>query len=167
MTDDALQKGKDFEVRVAEVLATLCDMHPTRVRVREQPRLELNGGGFVVPDFEVQFDLLFEEGRYLIECQNRKRSSPQVAHKIRHIKGLSSRNRFIFVHAADIPEATRHALETDGVMVMSFEQFASFVARLELQVRIQEKQERPDFDQAFRRYFRGGRGPGDFGPMTS
>ena len=137
------------------------------IRIVRQPKLELNDGSVVIPDFEIQFTLVFEEGRYLVECQNRKRSRAEIAHKIRYIKNLSSRNRFIFVYGTNLPEATRRVLDADGVVVMSFEEFASFVARLDAQVRLQEAEEQIHFDKMFRKYFRGDRGPGSFRPPTS
>lgn len=161
MSDDA-NKGKAFERSVRDVLFALRDKYPDLVRVIEQPRLGLYDGQEVIPDFDLQFDLIFEESRYLIECQDRSRSAPQIAQKIKYMKGLSSRNRFIFVHGAEIPEATRKALEADGVVEMSFEEFVSFVARLEIQLRAQTSLlplEDSKFADEFRKLFPAGRGP--------
>lgn len=141
------QKGKDFETKVRDVLYELREKHPDVVRINEQLHLELYDGQEVIPDFELQFDLLFQEGRYLIECQHRKRSSPQIAQKIKYMKGLSSRNRFIFVYATNIPQSTIKALRADGVLQMAFENFVLFIKRLDIQLINQKKIEKQLLDE--------------------
>lgn len=132
-------KGREFEDRVAGVLNDLKKRHPTRVRVTAQPRIKLYDQQDVIPDFELQVDLPFEEKRFLIECQDRKRSSPGIAQKIKYVKGLSERNSFVFVYADSIPDATRSTLDADGVIVASFEDFVAFIARLETTMRATEE----------------------------
>ncbi len=164
---DEQSKGQAFEAKVGELLAELQSQHPDVVHIVEQPRFELHDGQELIPDFELQFDLLYEEGHYLIECQDRKRSSPQIAQKIKYMKGVSSRNRFIFVYATDIPEATRNALAADGVMHMSFDDFVFFITRMHLALLRQgdpESLRRSDFDDVFRGYYPKDRGPEDFDP---
>lgn len=130
-------KGKDFESRVSTVLEELRQRHPALVEVLAQPHLTLNDGGEVIPDFDLKVDLTFERAGYIIECQDRRRSSAQIAHKIRHVKSLSSRNRFIFIYASSIPAATRRVLDADGVVVMSFDEFVAYIGRLDLVLEIQ------------------------------
>lgn len=130
MSSNSSQKGKRFEDRVADLLEALCAQHPGSVRVTKQPRISLNDGQEVCPDFELQFRLPFEVGRYLLECQDRKRSKPDIAHKIRYVKALSKKNRFIFVHRSRLPETTRRALGADGVLVMDLNQLTTFLKQM-------------------------------------
>ena len=152
------KKGTDFENRVGAVLEDLKNRHSDRVRVMAQPRFKLYDGRDVIPDYELQVDLPFAEKRYLIECQDRKRSAPGIAQKIKYIKGLSERNSFIFVFADSIPEATRDALTADGVIAASFEEFVAFIARLEATMRetrsisrVQDNDVMDDFKRRLRR----------------
>jgi hypothetical protein len=131
MGSESPQKGRRFEEQVGAVLEILLASHPNVVKVARQPRFLLNDGQEVTPDFDLQFELPFEVGHYLIECQDRKRSKADIAQKIRYIKILSPRNRFIFVYSSSLPEATRRALDADGVLVMSLEDFGAFLARIE------------------------------------
>lgn len=131
MSSESPQKGKRFEDRVGEVLEVLLSRHRDTVRVARQPRISLNDGQEVCPDFDLQFELPFEVGHYLIECQDRKRSKSDIAHKVRYLKALSRRNRFIFVYSSSLPDATHKALDADGVLVMSLDEFAAFLARVE------------------------------------
>ena len=128
-------RGKAFERKVGDLLFALARKYPEKVRVIEQPRLQLYDGQEAIPDFDLQFDL-FEEGRYLIECQDRKRSTPQIAQKIKYIKGLSRRNRFIFVYGTEIPEPTRDALRADGVLTMNLQQLDEYLKRLDRYLQI-------------------------------
>ena len=94
-----------------------------------------------------------------------KAQHSQILQKIKYVKGLSSRNRFVFVYATNLPETTRNALEEDGVMHMSFDELLAFIARMELQLRLQgdlTKLRDEDFDRDFRRRLPPGMGPMDF-----
>ena len=124
-------KGRAFETKVGNLLLSLRSKYPTRVTVLEQPKLVLHDGQEVIPDFDLGFDVFFERGHYLIECQDRKRITPQILQKIKYIKALSPRNRFIFVYPRRLSESTRKALDADGVPHRSFEEFADFVRALD------------------------------------
>ena len=147
-------KGKAFEAEVRDVLYKLQSNFPTRVEVKEQLRMQLYDGQNVIPDFDLHINFGFERAGYLIECQHRKRSAPDILQKIKYIKGLSARNRFLFVYAEKLPASTRAALERDGVMSMSFKQFVAFVSRISVELDMISSE--PDFDekyeQAIRRY---------------
>lgn len=132
MSSESPQKGRRFEEQVGTLLETLRASHPDAVKVATQPRFTLHDGQEVTPDFHLQYELPHEVGHYLIECQDRKRSKSDIAQKIRYIKALSPRNRFIFVYASNLPEATSRALDADGVLVTSLDDFAAFLARLEV-----------------------------------
>ena len=132
MSDQKEKRGKSFELEVKSILDELHMLFPDRVRVIYQPKMQLYDGQEVIPDFDLQFDLPFEEGRYLIECQDRQRSSPSILQKIKYVKSLSSRNRFLFIYADKLPDTTRKALEADGVNYLSLEEFILFISRLSL-----------------------------------
>lgn len=132
MSSESPKKGRRFEDQVGAVLEILSASHPDAVNVVRQPCFSLHDGQEVTPDFQLQFELPFEVGHYLIECQDRKRSKPDIAQKIRCIKALSPRNRFIFVYSSTLPAATRRALDADGVLVMNLDDFSAFLARIEV-----------------------------------
>lgn len=115
------EKGRTFEVAIGRLLDFLATNHPDMVEVTHHPRLELHNGESVIPDYELVYDLGFQKDHRLIECQNRERSSSDIVHKIRHVKSLSGRNRFVFVYAEEdfLTKATRHSLEADGISFYS------------------------------------------------
>ena len=127
-------RGIVFEHRVRHLLETLKKEHTKLVEVTYQPRLLLHSGEEVIPDFELCYDLGFQKDARLIECQSRNRSSSSIIHKIRHIKSLSSRNRFIFVYEDEdyLSEPTRKSLASDGVSFYSYDEFKTFIKRLDL-----------------------------------
>src|SRR5262249_33430776 len=83
-----------------------------------------------IPDFVLEYDM--PEARHVItiECQDRQRSQKDIANKIRTMKSLSPRNRFLFVHGDQLPKATGKALEADGTPYVSYEEFVDFIADL-------------------------------------
>jgi len=123
------RKGKEFEDEVGAVLDHLLQRYQNQVSVTKQPKLGLYDGAEVIPDYDLHIDLGFAKHRYLIECQNRRRSSTAIAHKIRSIKSLSPRSVFLFVHAKPIPKTTKTVLEQGGVKCMPFEEFTVFLGR--------------------------------------
>jgi hypothetical protein len=121
-------KGRTFEDTVYAVLIDFQNQHPSLVHIAKQQKLPLYDGQQVIPDFNVEIDVGFAKHCYLIECQNRQRSSTAIAHKIKSIKSLSPHNVVIFVHATEIPAPTKKALDADGVSCMSIEDFKSFIS---------------------------------------
>jgi hypothetical protein len=99
------------------------------VRVKRQPRITLMDGQTVIPDFQLAYALTYGHKRFLIECQDRKRSDPQIAQKIRYIKNLSDETNFIFVYRDEIPETTEDALVNAGVLPKSLEEFKKMISQ--------------------------------------
>ncbi|MGO8006737.1 hypothetical protein ACC715_03555 [Rhizobium ruizarguesonis] len=89
--------GDDFEKEVHSILMKIQERHPNRVTLLRHEKLYL-GNRLTVPDFELRFDLFFEEGRYIIECQNREKGDHSLGDKIHRTKNVTTKNRFIFVH---------------------------------------------------------------------
>jgi len=123
-------KGKQFENRVKQALEVFESSYSKQVEITEQPRLVLHDGQSVQPDFQLEIKLHFMNLAFLIECQDRQRSRPDIAHKIKYVKISSDRNNFLFVYPDRIPNDTRKALSADGVLHMSFQEFAVFINRL-------------------------------------
>lgn len=125
-------RGYVFEDRVHSLLLRLRTQHPKLVEVTRQKRLTLHNGDLVIPDYELRSSLGFQTEAYLIECQSRKRSSSEIVHKIRHIKSLSPRNRFLFVYEDNdfLSESNHASLKSDGVNCYDIDGFESFLSRL-------------------------------------
>ena len=98
-----------------------------------QPRIRLHSGQLVIPDFEIRYDLGFQKDARLIECQSRNRSSNDIIHKIRHIKSLSSWNRFILVYEEKefLASTTRWVVQADGIVAFSFEELERYLSVME------------------------------------
>lgn len=130
-------RGAAFENRVRGLLESLQSDHPGIAKISRHPRLQLQSGEIVIPDFELEYDLGFQKDVRLVECQSRQRSSADVVHKIRHVKSLSSRNRFIFVYedADFLDSPLRASLDADGITFYSYDEFETFIQRLSLALR--------------------------------
>jgi len=141
-------KGKAFERMVSLVLGELKTRHLERVNFVEQPRISLYDGRVVIPDFDLRYRMHHAEERFLIECQDRDRSRPDISDKIRTTKSLSRRDKFIFIYAETIPNSTAVALESDGVLVMKFNEFVDFVAGIDMNLSAIETQAKAAAEQA-------------------
>ncbi|HEX3555113.1 MAG TPA: hypothetical protein VIA62_17965 [Thermoanaerobaculia bacterium] len=130
--NEANQRGKEFEDLVAGCLGLLISRHPKTVEVKHHPHLDLQNGTFVIPDFELTCTFPHQIDRRLIECQSRTKSSQDIAHRIRTIKSLSPRNRFILVFrdADYLSAAVKQALDADGVVCYPLLEFAAFLSKL-------------------------------------
>jgi len=146
------EKGKAFENMANLVLEELRSRHSNRVKIIRQLRLELYDGRLIIPDFDLHFRMHHGEERYLIECQDREHSDPEIADKIRTAKALSKRNKFIFVYRATIPEATKLALESGGVLVMMFNEFVDFIAKIDMNLSAIESQNHDEADKVLDAY---------------
>ncbi len=124
-------KGRQFEEQILAILTDVVSRHPDAAKLTPQPKIQLNDGGYVKPDFDFAYRTPAAWVFELVECQNQKRSRPAIMQKIRYIKTTSPRNRFIFVHKSPIPEATRRALEADGVNVTSLDEFRAYATRID------------------------------------
>ncbi len=116
--------GYALEARVEALVESLAAAFPSNFSFARQPRLELQSGDIVVPDFSVVLDLPHERSEYLVECQQRKRSSNSLLHKIQHVRAKSRFQTFAFVYGTRITTARRRSLESEGVLVYSYSEFA-------------------------------------------
>ena len=133
MNNVSNKKGRVLEQRVARILLKLKRDFPERIDVFIQPEILLQTGQPLRPDFDLRVILPYEEGYYLIECQNRRRSSNTLLSKIQFIREKSARKTFIFVHGRPISSEHREALVDEGVMVYSLRDFEhQFLAPLRL-----------------------------------
>jgi hypothetical protein len=125
-------RGTEFENLVGCLLELLRLQHPQAVTVKRHPHIDLQNGTFTVPDFELICNFQYQIDHRLIECQDRERSSQDIAHKIRTVKALSSHNRFILVFKDHdyLSAAVRQALSADGVAYYFLFEFAVFLERL-------------------------------------
>jgi hypothetical protein len=125
-------RGQAFERRVQSILEDFAARHPAFVEIISQPEVPLADGEVRRPDFELTY-WTDQEHHELIECQSRKRSSTQIADKIRAIKARSARNRFIFVFEDPAKLRPRHraALEGDGVPCLSVDDLKLKIGQLE------------------------------------
>lgn len=131
MTSLSSKKGDDFEIEVGKVLFKLEEKHPKHVKVIGQPRVELQTGEIVKPDFDLSYSLPHAREFYFIECQDRIQSSKSILHKIQYIRNLHKRNNFIFLYRKSISKNTKLSLEKQGVQTFTFEEFRVFVGNID------------------------------------
>jgi hypothetical protein len=129
----ANRRGQEFEARIFAILDGLQKAHSGFVEINVHPEIKLLNGQVKRPDFELVYRIE-QEHRELIECQSRDRSSSEIANKIRNIKSLSARNRFVFIFEdfARLGVEHRIALESDGVNCLSFDDFTRKISQIDL-----------------------------------
>jgi hypothetical protein len=127
----SINKGQNFELVIQAVLNTLTKRHKKFVTVEYHPEISLDSGRVIIPDFDLHVNLIFEEARYLIECQDRNKYSLGIVDKISRVKAQSNRNRFIFVAGSDLPKAVNKALKKDGVITMRLDEFVDYIIRMD------------------------------------
>jgi hypothetical protein len=125
-------KGSDFEREVGDLLRSLESDFPLRVKVTAQPDFP-DAPRPHRADFELEYKLGGLTHVHLIECQNRNRSSQEIADKIYAVRGTSERNRYIFVYKDEdfLGEGVRRRFEEMGVLFFDFAKFKSqFIEQL-------------------------------------
>jgi hypothetical protein len=125
-------RGGRFETEIGRLLEALAHSHRGLVDVNVQPEVRLLSGAVKRPDFELVYRLE-QEHRELVEVQSREHSSAELAAKIKLIKSLSSRNRFVFVfeHVDALSATHRRELEQDGVQCLSPDDFRQKLRQLD------------------------------------
>lgn len=124
-------KGRRLEADVLERLSKLRTEFPSRISLREQPRIELQSGEPpLVPDFDLVVRLPFAVLHYLIECQDRARNSKEILYKIHYMRNKQLRSTFMFVYRTSVSVRTLEALRDEGIMVVSLEELGIFVEGL-------------------------------------
>lgn len=128
-------KGRDFEREVHDILLNLATRFPDYVKVSSQR--DFPAAVSLRPhraDFEFEYRVGALTHRHLIECQNRNRSSHEIADKIYAVRGTSNRNRYILVYkdADYLSRPVQKRLTDMGVLQFQFESFRrDFIEQLE------------------------------------
>lgn len=130
-------KGYDFETEVEEVLRKLVTQFPKHVQITRQPDFN-NTLRPHRPDFELRYEIGALIHHHLIECQNRQKSSQEIADKIYAIRGLSDRNRFIFIYKDNdfLTFTLKKRLDEMGVLHYDFQEFKAFILELTRQLNL-------------------------------
>jgi hypothetical protein len=138
------EKGYDFEHDVETVLRELEKKFPERVKVTAQREFRH------VPrphraDFELEYKLGGLTHQHLVECQNREKSSYDIADKIYTVRGTTDRNRYILVYkdSGYLSEPVAKRLKEMAVLCFDLEQFKkTFVTQLEADIALHSIGER-------------------------
>lgn len=114
--------GYGFEREVEAALRNLEWKFPDVIRVSAQPAFL----GALRPhraDFELEYKLGGLTHQHLIECQNRNRSSHEIADKIYTVRGTSDRGRYILVYKDSeyLSETVAKRLKEMGVLCFDLE----------------------------------------------
>lgn len=128
---EAHSKGLALEDEVGQIIWPLVHRFYPRVSCLRQPRVPLQSGEAVVPDFDLKVELPFATLHYFIECQDRDKNSKDILHKVAYIRSKQWRNTFIFVYRDYASPGTLAALKTEGIMALDLEGLRKFVAGLE------------------------------------
>ena len=80
------EKGRWLENEVENILKKAKRESEGRLAYVRQGRIVLDNGETVIPDFSLTGSRPHEIRRWLVECQNRNRSSKEILHKIQHVR---------------------------------------------------------------------------------
>lgn len=130
LEDQSKVKGKAFEQAVGTMLSSLELIAGGKVVVETQPRISLQNGEVVIPDFHLTVELAHERRHYLIECRDRERDSKDILHKIRHVRDKQRWQTFLFLYPKQISPELARALDAEGIMHLDLEGLRLFVLRL-------------------------------------
>jgi len=131
-------RGKKFEGSVRQLLAELVAENPDKVEIKEQPRVELQNGEFVVPDFYLKVELIHEINHYYIECQSRNNSSKAIFHKIQHVRHKQRIKTFIFVHENKIAEELARSMDSEGIIHMNLDNFSAYIRAMAMTLALEK-----------------------------
>ncbi len=118
-SEDSNFKGMTFEQRIFRILRSFQSLCPERlVSLTHQPRIRLVTGEFRVPDFQLIVERGATRDWWLIECQDRKKSSNAILEKLSHIRQFGRQGagdtlpttKFLFVHGHALSDAFRQQM---------------------------------------------------------
>ncbi|HEX5715147.1 MAG TPA: hypothetical protein VF179_03240 [Thermoanaerobaculia bacterium] len=130
LADQVTTRGKSFEQAVGTMLNSLKLIAGDKVVIEAQPKLALQNGEVVIPDFHLTVELAYERRHYLIECRDRERDSKDILHKIRHVRDKQRWQTFLYLYPKQISPELARALDAEGIMHLNLEGFRLFVLRL-------------------------------------
>src|ERR1017187_289780 len=140
---DSTQIGRSFQDKVGGILKTFAAEYPKRVSLVEEQDICLQNGDRVRPDFHIAIDEPHERRHYLLECQNRTKTSQEISRKIRTIRGLSNWMTFFFIYPDDVSETFKNSLKAQGIQPMSLTDLSRWTANASRTLRLTE-QEQPE-----------------------
>jgi hypothetical protein len=124
---DNAVKGASFENLVREVLDEGNQESGGRLTYKEKPKLKLQNGGKVIPDFVVTTETPHEVRHFYIECQNRQRSTKDILYKIHHVRERHKAKTFIFVYAEKLGAELARAFKREAIEAKNLAQFRFFI----------------------------------------
>ncbi|MEE7627019.1 hypothetical protein V3O24_12665 [Methylobacter sp. Wu8] len=133
------KKGYQFQRDVMGLLEKLQQRHPDLVSFSSQPRIELQNGELVIPDFQLVIHYTAETRHYLIECQDRKKYSHAILHKIQHIRNKQPLKVIFFVYGECIPDELQRAMTEEGIVFLVISEFEQFLLQVAEQLQNQPK----------------------------
>jgi hypothetical protein len=135
---DSTQIGRSFQDKVGGILKTFAAEYPKRVSLVEEQDICLQNGDRVRPDFHIAIDEPHERRHYLLECQNRTKTSQEISRKIRTIRGLSNWMTFFFIYPDDVSETFKNSLKAQGIQPMSLTDLSQWATNASRTLRLTE-----------------------------
>lgn len=123
-------KGHIFEDVVAVILDGFVAAHPTLVRLEAKPRVALQQGEIVIPDFDLIVELAHQRSHFFIECHDLETEFMDLLHKIQHVREKQQWKTFLFVYPSLIGSELCRALDVEGIMHLNLSEFWVFIERL-------------------------------------
>ena len=116
-----------FEKLVREILDEGNQESGGRLTYQEKPKLKLQNGETTIPDFVVKTQTPHEERHFYIECQNRRRSTKTILHKIQHVRAKHPAKTFFYVYAQKLGAELKRAFESESIVAHNLGQFRFFI----------------------------------------
>ena len=100
------------------------------VEVIDHPKILLDSGEEVIPDYQLMVDVGTDRRTYFIECQDRERYDKDLLHKLVYVRSKQRVQTLLFVYGNPIPENLARDLERQGIVALSQDQFNDYVEQL-------------------------------------
>lgn len=120
-------KGRHFENQVRKVLEEANDISRGLITFKSTPKLRLQNGEVLKPDFSVKIERPHEARHFLIECQNRSRSTKDILYKMQHIRAKHRSKTFFFIYANRIGVELARTFRNEGVASRNLEEFRAYI----------------------------------------
>ena len=128
--DSNFDRGREFEKQIHAPLLVMAERFPNRVEVIDHPKILLDSGEEVIPDYQLMVDVGADRRTYFIECQDRERYDKDLLHKLVYVRSKQRVQTLLFVYGNPIPENLARDLERQGIVALSQDQFNDYVEQL-------------------------------------
>jgi hypothetical protein len=126
-TDTPHAIGSRFEGEVLNILVGAKSASNGVIDFTPKPNIAISEDLTLIPDFSLTIRIAGMSIQCFVECQDRKRSSHEIAQKIQTVRSKTSYSQFAFLYPRAVPATTRKWLHSVGANCMTSREFERFL----------------------------------------